>query len=102
MQLVEKHIVNNGNENYKELDNLCFLSKNLYNATLYAVRQYYFNNKEYLNYNAVNKQFTHEKQVDYCALPRKVSKMTQQLVDENFKSFSVCLKRSKRVHMISQ
>lgn len=96
MQLVEKHIVNNGNENYKELDNLCFLSKNLYNATLYAVRQYYFNNKEYLNYNAVNKQFTHEKQVDYCALPRKVSKMTQQLVDENFKSFFSLLKKKQK------
>lgn len=93
MQLVEKHIVKQDNEHYKELDNLCFLSKNLYNATLYAVRQHYFNTKEYLNYNAVNKKFTDESQPDYCALPRKVSKCVQQLVDKNFKSFFTLLKK---------
>lgn len=93
MQLVEKHIIKQGNEDYKELDNLCFLSKNLYNATLYAVRQHYFNTKEYLNYNAVNKIFTDENQPDYCALPRKVSKCVQQLVDKNFKSFFALLKK---------
>ncbi len=95
MQLVEKHIVKQDNEHYKELDNLCFLSKNLYNATLYAVRQHYFNTKEYLNYNAVNKKFTDESQPDYCALPRKVSKCVQQLVDKNFKSFFTLLKKEK-------
>lgn len=96
MQLVEKHIVNNGNENYKELDNLCFLSKNLYNATLYTIRQHFFETSEYLNYNTVNKQFTQERQVDYCALPRKVSKMTQQQVDQNFKSFFSLLKKKQK------
>ena len=95
MQLVEKHIVNNGNRQYKELDKLCFLSKNLYNSTLYAVRQFFFQTGKYLNYNAVNKQFTQEQQVDYCALPRKVSKMTQQLVDTNFKSFFALLAKKK-------
>lgn len=93
MQLVEKHIIKQGNEYYKELDNLCFLSKNLYNATLYVVRQHYFDTKEYLNYNAVNKRFTDENQPDYCALPRKVSKCVQQLVDKNFKSFFTLLKK---------
>ena len=27
---------------YRKLDHLCFLSKNLYNSTLYSVRQHYF------------------------------------------------------------
>ena len=49
MVLVEKHIIKPKHKNYNELDNLCFLSKNLYNSTLYNVRQYYFENKNYLN-----------------------------------------------------
>lgn len=87
MILVLKHSYKKPHSFYKELDKLCFLSKNLYNSTLYTVRQHYFETHKYLNYNAVNKLFTDNKQVDYCALPRKVSKMTQQLVDKSFKSF---------------
>ena len=80
---------------FDQLDNLCFLSKNLYNATLYSVRKYFFETGKYLNYNEVNKDFTHSKQVDYVALPAKVSKMTQMLVDKNFKSFFGCIKSDK-------
>ena len=87
MVLVEQHIIKEKDILYNELDNLCFLSKNLYNATLYRVRQYFFETKKYLNYNAVNKEFTHSNNVDYRALPAKVSKMTQMLVDQAFKSF---------------
>lgn len=87
MIMVEQHIVKENDGIYKDLDNLCFLSKNLYNATLYRVRQYFFETKKYLNYNAVNKEFTDSDNVDYRALPAKVSKMTQMLVDQSFKSF---------------
>ena len=31
---------------YSALSSLCVLSKNLYNSTLYAVRQYYFAEKK--------------------------------------------------------
>lgn len=85
--MVERQIIKEKDYLYKELDNLCFLSKNLYNATLYRVRQHYFETKEYLNYNAVNKEFTDTNNVDYRALPAKVSKMTQMLVDQAFTSF---------------
>ena len=87
MVLVERQIVKEKDYRYKELDNLCLLSKNLYNATLYSVRQYFFKTGKYLNYNEVNKEFTHSNNVDYKALPAKVSKMTQMLVDKAFKSF---------------
>ena len=46
MVLVEKHIIKPKHKYYDELDNLCWLSKNLYNSTLYNVRQYYFENKK--------------------------------------------------------
>lgn len=84
---VETHQVKPGNKDYSELKRLCFLSKNLYNSTLYAVRQHFFNHKKYLNYYEVNAQFTHGDQSDYRALPAKVAKQTQMLVDQNFKSF---------------
>lgn len=87
MKMVERVIIKKSNKQYKELDNLCFLSKNLYNATLYRVRQHFFESGKYLNYNAVNKEFTLTNNVDYRALPAKVSKMTQMLVDKSFKSF---------------
>ena len=45
MQLVEQHIIKKSDFLYKELDKMCFLSKNLYNQSLYRVRQYYFDNK---------------------------------------------------------
>ena len=89
---VEVHQVKPENKDYSELKHLCFLSKNLYNATLYAVRQYFFNHKKYLNYYEVNAQFTHSDQPDYRALPAKVAKQTQMLVDQNFKSFFALLK----------
>ena len=49
MQLVEQHIIKKSNHLYKELDKMCLLSKNLYNQSLYRVRQYYFENKKYMS-----------------------------------------------------
>ena len=92
MLLVEKHIIKPSHQYYNELDHLCFLSKNLYNSTLYTVRQYYFETKQFLNYQAVNKIFVSGNHPDYRALPTKVSKHTQMLVEYNFKSFFGLLK----------
>ena len=92
LTLVEKHQIKYHSKEHKECDKLCFLSKNLYNSTLYAIRQHYFNTKKYLNHSEVNKQFIRDNQVDYRALPAKVSQWTQKLVDQNFKSFFALLK----------
>ena len=90
--LVEKHQINQNNPFYKEIDDLGFLAKNLYNATLYTVRQNYILQKTYLDYYKMNRLFIDENQVDYRALPAKVSQKVQQLVDRNFKSFFGLLK----------
>ena len=78
------------------MDELCFKSKNLYNATLYAVRQSFIKSGEYLNYNKINKIFTEENNVDYRALPAKVAKHTQMLVDFVMKSFFALVKKKKK------
>lgn len=92
MRLVEQHIIKQSDSRYKELVELAVLSKNLYNAALYAVRQHYFANQEFLKYESVNKQFVDSKNADYYALPTKVSQQTLKMVEQNFKSFFGLLK----------
>jgi len=41
MTLVEQIHIKPSNPLFAECDHICFLSKSLYNATLYAVNQYY-------------------------------------------------------------
>lgn len=95
MILTERHIIKKTNPLYSELDDLCFLSKNLYNSALYTVRQFYFTNKKYFNWIKVNNQFVSEKQQDYYALPCKVSQQTLKMVDQNMKSFFNAIKAKK-------
>lgn len=93
--LSERHLIFKGHEYYDECDRITFLSKNLYNATLYYQRQSLFNNS-FEKYFDVNKKFIHMNQPDYRALPAKVSKMIQQLVDNAFKSYFALVKKKQR------
>ena len=95
MILCEKHIIKKNNKYFKEIDEICFNSKNLYNTGLYRVRQYYFENKKYLNNFELINTLTKEKQDDYIKLPAKVSQQTLMMVDRNFKSFFNTLKAKK-------
>ena len=103
MKLTERHIISKGHIYYDKLDRLCFLSKNLYNATLYAIRQHYFNTKEYLSYGNVNKQFVLEDNPDYRQLPAATSQQVQRQVDVMFRSFFRAIKspkmKGKTVHI---
>ena len=85
--LVERHTYKPSHPDFVELSRACFLSKNLYNATLYAARQGFFDTGKLRRYFDLNKEFTAIGQPDYVALPRKVSKMVQQLVDKSVKSY---------------
>ena len=91
MYLTERHIIKNN----KELDILCFNSKNLYNKALYLVRQHYFETKSYLDWIKVDRLMVGSKDVDYYALPTKVSKQTLRLLDRNFKAFFALLKKKQ-------
>ena len=93
MKLVEQHIIKSNNALYKDLDNLCFLSKNLYNQALYRVRQQFFNDKTFKNYNEVNRELHDENQVDYRALPANTSQETLKLVNQNYSSFFKSLQK---------
>lgn len=90
--LCERHIIKKSHMFYDECDNLTFLAKNLYNSTLYYQRDSFFN-KDFKNYYDVNRVFTHSNQKDYRALPSKVSKQVQMLVDKSFKSYFALVKK---------
>ena len=92
MYLTERHVIKNN----KELDEICFKSKNLYNRALYLVRQHYFNTKEYLDFYKLYHTLVDSKDMDYYSLPTKVSVQTLRLLDKSFKSFFALLKKKKR------
>lgn len=93
--LSERHIISCSHPYFSECDYLTFLGKNLYNATLFYQRASFFK-KDFQNYYAVNKVFTHENQADYRALPAKVSKQVQMLVDKSFKSYFALVKKKAK------
>jgi putative transposase len=85
MQLVERHVIKQNHSCYSEIDKLAFLSKNLYNVANYLVRQEFILNQKYLNYYMVNNVL--KGQIDYKALPAKVSQQVLKLLDKNWVSF---------------
>ncbi len=92
MRLVEKHFIKKGHKFFDEIDDICFRSKNLYNAGLYAIRQHYFATGEYLNYYAVQRIMQETVNPDYYALPAKISQQVLKLLDKNFTAFFEAIK----------
>lgn len=80
---------------FKECNDLCFKSKNLYNRALYEIRQSFIKDKKYLNYNKIDKLCKEKDFEEYKILPRKVSQQTLKLLDQNWKSFFALLKTEK-------
>ena len=109
MLLSESHIIKQSSEQngsiYKQLDNLCFLSKNLYNAGNYIVRQEFINtskekeqglkqNANWIRFNELTKLMNQNP--DYIALPRKVSQQTLMNLDRSWTSFFNSIKQWKK------
>jgi putative transposase len=90
MRVVEKHNIAKNHKYFKEIDMLCFFSKNLYNQANYIIRQSFIKEKKYLNYNEIQKILqTHE---TYKSLPSKVSQQILIILDKNWKSFFKSIK----------
>lgn len=83
MKLVEHHIYKYN----KEIDELCFQSKNLYNSCLYIIRQEFINSNKYIGFTPLYNKIKKEPIWNDCELPKKVTNQIVKLVDQNFKSF---------------
>jgi putative transposase len=90
MQLVSKHIIDRNHWLYKQLDNLCFLSKNLFNYANYLIRQKFISSGEYLDYYKIQKLC--QGTTDYLGLPAKVSQQVLLRLHESWQSFFAATK----------
>ena len=95
MILSEQRIFKRGSKAFSEFEELCRNANNLYNATMYCVRQSFFAGTV-LTYEAVNKKFIHEKQADYYSLPTKISQQIQRIVSSAWKGYFSAIRDYKK------
>jgi IS605 OrfB family transposase len=93
MLLVEKHIIKVSNKHFREIDNMSFLSKNLFNSALYICRQAFFNDQKIPSFNNLYHQL--KTGIDYKGLPSKVAQLVIKQVSNSFNSYSKALKAYK-------
>jgi putative transposase len=108
MRLVERHIVTKNHPYFEGMDAISFLSKNLYNRANYIIRQEFIStskqkelglvkNAKWIRYNELQKMLQDSKDVDYYALPTKVSQQILKVLDKNWKSFFVSIRDWKKL-----
>ena len=85
MQLVEQHVIRKKDPRCEQIDWAAFLSKNLYNAANYLVRQAFILEHHYIPYNQMDKLM--KSSPDYCALPRKVSQWVLKQLEHDWQAF---------------
>ena len=80
-------------KDYRSIKELCRIAKNLTNQAIYNIRQYYFAEGKYLNYN---KNYALLKSSDhYRMLHPNIAQQILKEVDSSFKSFFAPMKQEK-------
>ena len=91
---IKQQVKHLSKEDYKSIKHLCHIAKNLTNQAIYNVRQYYFNEGEYLNYE---KNYALLKSSEnYKTLNSNMAQQILKEVDGSFKSFFGLLKLAKK------
>lgn len=95
MNITETHQIRPNHKLYSICDELCFKSKNLYNAALFEFRQSYFDKElDTLTWQNINRIFNQSNQFDYRELPSKVSNTVLKKLGNNISSFWSLVKKS--------
>ena len=92
MQLVERHIVLKD----KLIEDICYKAKNLYNFTLYNVRQSVFGKLQYFTEYEFTGLCAEFNDPDYRALPAQTAQQIIKLVFKNFKSWQKAKKEYEK------
>lgn len=79
---------------YEFLREMCHLSKNVYNESIYNVRQHYFAEGTYLRYEANFGQMKYSE--NYINLGSNISQQSMRAADQSFKSFFALKKKAER------
>lgn len=91
---VKQQVKHLSKEEYLSIKQLCHIAKNLTNQAIYNVRQYYFNEGKYLNYE--NNYALLKCSENYKLLNSNMAQQILKEVDGSFKSFFGLLKLAKK------
>lgn len=91
---VKQQLKHLSKEEYLSLRELSHTAKNLYNQAIYNIRQYYFQEKKFLNYNKNNSLLKNSE--NYKTLNSNMSQQILKEVDGSFKSFFELLKKKNK------
>ena len=91
---VKQQIKHLTKEEYNILRELCRVAKNLTNQAIYNIRQHYFQEKQYLRYEANYHELKHLE--SYKLLNANIAQQTLKDVDKMFKSFFTLIKLAKQ------
>lgn len=91
---IKQQLKNLSKEDYLNLKELSHIAKNLYNVATYNIRQYYFEEKEYLKYEQNN--VLCKENENYKLLNSNMSQQILKEVDGSFKSFFGLLELAKK------
>lgn len=95
MYLTQSNVIRKlSKEEYAMLREMCQYSNNLYNVALYNIRQYYFKEKKFLNYE--ENYHSCKENENYGLLQAGVSQQTLKVADRSFKSFFNLIKKAKK------
>ena len=90
---VKQQVKHLSKEDYQVLKELCHVAKNLTNEAIYNVRQYYFKEGRYLNYQKNYKMLKYSE--NYHILNSNMAQQILKEVDGSFRSFLGLLKLAK-------
>ena len=91
---VKQQLKHLSKEEYLSLRELSHTAKNLYNQAVYNIRQYYFQENKYLNYQKNNSLLKSSE--NYKTLNSNMSQQILKEVDGSFKSFFELLKKKNK------
>ena len=91
---VKQQLKHLSKEEYLSLRELSHTAKNLYNQAVYNIRQYYFQENKYLNYQKNNSRLKNSD--NYKTLNSNMSQQILKEVDGSFKSFFGLLKKKSK------
>jgi len=87
MILVERQIIRKSNENWKQIDYMSFIAKNLYNQAIYFLKNHYQETGKHMRYFELDKYFRTNLPENYTILPNNSSQQLLKSIDINYRSF---------------
>lgn len=91
---IKQQVKHLSRESYQTLRELCHIAKNLANEAIYNIRQYYFNECEYLNYE--KNYHLLKTSENYKLLNSNMAQQILKEVDGSFKAFFGLIKLAKQ------